>query len=363
MKENKLKTIAITTGGTGGHVFPAQALANELTIKNYKVVAFIDKRAEKYSNLWVADKVYTIASFGLQNKKILTILKMFFLLSIGTLQSIFIFFKNKPYALYSFGGYSSVPVVISAILFRVPIIMHEQNAVLGKAHKLFLRYAKFLGVSFLNTKNISTNYKNKVILTGLPLRSIFLKQLSSFKKEQNNKITLTFLGGSLGAKIFGENIVKAFLKLSIKQQEQFVVYHQCIDAQRQSVEKLWQSSKVNFVIKPFFENIVEILNLSDVVICRSGASSIFEINALAKYAIYVPFKLSAENHQLYNADAMKNNAGADVVLEDNFNEETIFEILTNLLLNNINIKEKEEKAKSQSILNASENLINLLKQL
>ncbi len=209
MKENKVKTIAITTGGTGGHVFPAQALATELALQNYKVVAFVDKRATKYNLLWGNIKVHTIVSFGLQRKSIFIILKMLFLLSIGTLQSIFIFLKNKPYAIYSFGGYSSVPVVLSAILFRVPIIMHEQNAVLGKAHRLFLRYAKFLGISFSSTKNISTNYKNKVILTGLPLRSIFLTQLNSLKKEQNNKITLAFLGGSLGAKIFGENIVKA----------------------------------------------------------------------------------------------------------------------------------------------------------
>lgn len=354
-----IKTIALSTGGTGGHVFPAIALSQQLLQHNYKVIAITDNRAKKFNTFWHNSvQLHTVQSSGLNNKKLSTILKILFLNFIGFWQALFLFLQYQPNVLVSFGGYSSIPTMLCAKLLGIKIIMHEQNSVLGKTNKIFLPLVNTLATSFTNTKNINAKYKNKVVNTGLPLRNNIYNLPINYNNNNNNKINVFIIGGSLGASVFASSIPKAFLKLSPKQQTMFVVHHQCIKAKWQQVNALWQQSFVDYTVSDFFNNSLNLINNSNLVIARSGASTVFEIATLNKFAVLVPFKQSAHNHQYYNAVYAQSNFNCDLVLQDDFNENVLLDYLQKLLNNTLN-----NKNIINNLPNASTLLLQLIKNI
>jgi UDP-N-acetylglucosamine--N-acetylmuramyl-(pentapeptide) pyrophosphoryl-undecaprenol N-acetylglucosamine transferase len=347
------KTIAITTGGTGGHYFPAKALCDAFLKEDYNVFVFLDKRAYKYKHIWDKNaKVYQIASLGFKKKSLWHIIKMISTIKVGFFQSLTHFLKHRPSILISFGGYSSIPTVFASIILRIPIVMHEQNATLGKAHKLFLKFAKVIATTFPDTKNIPSNIKTELV--GLPVRKEFIFFRNKQKEETSNKFTVLILGGSLGAKIFSDTIPLAFMKLSEEEQKKITVYHQCREELIEQTEDKWKKTKVDYTIKPFFSNIAEILWESNLVIARAGSSSIAEINTMGRYAFYIPYALAAENHQELNAINAKLHSGADYTLEKDFDVDVLQNIIKKTLDDKEFLKEREEISKISGSINSTE---------
>ncbi|MFL1781352.1 UDP-N-acetylglucosamine--N-acetylmuramyl-(pentapeptide) pyrophosphoryl-undecaprenol N-acetylglucosamine transferase [Candidatus Hepatincolaceae symbiont of Richtersius coronifer] len=335
-KNPKKLCIFITTGGTGGHVFPAQALANVLL--DYKVVVLVDKRATKYNQGWNEKiNLKTVYSLGLHNKKIWQILKILYFTALGFFQSLYYVIRYRPRAIVSFGSYASLPVVLAGILTKIPIIMHEQNAALGKAHKSLAKFVKIIALSFAETRGIPKN--TPTVFTGLPVRKEFLDLAASSNNNipkdlaiiDKKIITLSILGGSQGAKALSTIIPEAFLSLNATQQSHFSVYHQCRPQDLEQTKALWQTTKVQFVIKPFFTDMATIMQLSDLLISRSGASIMAEIEMLKKFAIYVPFAKAVDNHQYFNALAAKKKNKAAIILEQDFSSNSLSVFLHELL--------------------------------
>jgi UDP-N-acetylglucosamine--N-acetylmuramyl-(pentapeptide) pyrophosphoryl-undecaprenol N-acetylglucosamine transferase len=352
--KNKKNKISICTGGTGGHIFPAQALGDYLLENNYEINVLIDKRGLKQNIHWNPKiKIFEISSLGLHKKNIFFILKMMFFFTIGMLQSLLIFLKNRPKVLVSFGGYSSIPPVLAAITLRIPIVMHEQNSVLGKAHKLFIKFTKVLAISFKDTICIPKGIKT--IHTGLPIRSIFTNK-QEYPLEDSSKLIILVSGGSQGANILGSNIADTFSLFKEDVQKNLKVYHQCRKELIEETEKSWQKTKVEYIIKPFFNNIYDILKQSSLIIGRSGASTIAEINALHKMAIYIPFAKAADNHQELNAlNEVKYN-GAKILLEKDFTPQKLF-MLVQECLNNKQNKEFKNIQNQELALTKLKNII------
>jgi UDP-N-acetylglucosamine--N-acetylmuramyl-(pentapeptide) pyrophosphoryl-undecaprenol N-acetylglucosamine transferase len=356
------KTIAITTGGTGGHYFPAKALCDAFLKEHYKVFVFLDKRAYKYKHIWDKNaSVYQISSLGFKNKSLWHIIKMLAFIKIGFFQSFFHFLKNRPSVLVSFGGYSSIPTVFAAIILRIPIVMHEQNATLGKAHRLFLRFAKIVATTFPDTKNIPNTIKT--VQVGLPVRKEFIFFRNKQKEDNTNKLTVFILGGSLGAKIFSDTIPTTLAKLSDKEQKEITVYHQCREELIEATIEQWQKTQVNYIIKPFFNNIAEILWESDLVIARAGSSSIAEINTVGRYAFYIPYALAAENHQELNAQNAKTYSGADYVLEKDFNADTLLKVIKHALNDRSFLKERAEISKNSGNIESTEQFKEIIEDI
>ncbi|MCL2566579.1 MAG: UDP-N-acetylglucosamine--N-acetylmuramyl-(pentapeptide) pyrophosphoryl-undecaprenol N-acetylglucosamine transferase [Alphaproteobacteria bacterium] len=356
------KTIAITTGGTGGHYFPAKALCDAFLKDNYKVFVFLDRRAYKYKHIWDKNaKVYRIASLGFKNKSLWHIIKMLAFIKIGFFQSFFHFLKNRPQVLVSFGGYSSIPTVFAAIILRIPIVMHEQNATLGKAHRLFLKFAKAIATTFLDTKNIPSNTRTKHV--GLPVRKEFVFFRNKQRDENSEKLGVCILGGSLGAKIFSDIIPLAFAKLSVEDQQKITVHHQCREELLLQTSEQWKKTQINYIIKPFFNNIAEILWESDLVIARAGSSSIAEINTIGRYAFYIPYALAAENHQELNAINAKMYSGADYALEKDFNVGILCDVIKKALHNRDFIKERADISKNSGNIKSTEKFKEIIEDI
>ncbi|XWO13843.1 UDP-N-acetylglucosamine--N-acetylmuramyl- (pentapeptide) pyrophosphoryl-undecaprenol N-acetylglucosamine transferase [Candidatus Hepatincola sp. Pdp] len=356
----KLAKLAIVSGGTGGHIFPAKVLANYLQGNRYQVQLLLDDRARAYQDLESNNnfKVNYIKALGLHKKNIGYIFFMILVLFVGFCQSFALFVRNRPACLISFGGYTSLPPVIAAIILRIPIVMHEQNAYLGKAHRLFVKQAKALAITFADTQNIPKNIK-KVEVTGLPIRLPFYLYRNKYYNK-NSKFTITIMGGSQGAKIFGTQVVKSFSKFTIEQQKSLIVYHQVRAEDIQEVKQAWQGLPVQVVVQPFFKNMAEIIWQSDLVIARSGASTIKEIELLGKFAIYIPFAKAADNHQLLNAQSAEKMEEAEIILEQEFTSELLFNKILNIFLNQDLYYNKSLEIKKQAITNATERLTNLI---
>ncbi len=350
--------ILLCTGGTGGHIFPAKALSDLLIAKGHKVSVLLDKRAFAYSYVWDSKvQVKKIQAIGLHNKNVFFIIKMILILGVGFLQSLFFILFNKPKLVVSFGGYTSLPVILVCIILRIKFILHEQNAVLGKANRLFAKFAQYLALSFSNTKFVEL-YKNKVVV-GLPVRDVFSKR-EAILQTDSNKFIISVFGGSLGANIFSENIPNAFLQLPCSLQQQIVVYHQCRKETLNQTVDVWKKTQVEFHVEPFFNNINDLMQMSDIIISRSGASTVFEIMELGKYAIYVPFAKATENHQYYNALNAKNEMGSDIILENDFNPTIIATTLQNLILNQKILQNKKIQASTFINKNSTNEMYNLI---
>ncbi len=355
--KNKQVNIVVSAGGTGGHVFPAIAFSKEL-IKQVDCNCYFitDSRVanSKNFNLSVFSKVFKIQGAGIVNlsfvKKIINASKLLF----GLLQSFYLLLRLKPKLIVTFGGYITLPVAISAYVLRIPIVIHEQNKVPSSANVLLAKIASFVAVSFKNTKGLSGK---KVVHTGMPIRASFFNQ--NIANKDDNKFKIAFLGGSLGAKSFALNIPNALSKLTKQQQEKLVIYHQCRNTLTKDVQNAYKQTHVSVELQPFFKNVEEIIQTSNLIFTRAGASTVFEVMQRPKHVVFVPFPYAANNHQYHNAMHFKDQKGVQICQESDFNAEYIKTKIEQVLAGNVNIGNSVD---NKNTLNGSLELVKLCRK-
>ncbi len=306
----KNKKIIIAAGGTGGHVFPAVCLAKELEKKNYSIIFATDKRGLKYlgnfQNNAIIQKIDTSSR-----------LKLYFSLIVNIILSMFHMRSKrgeakhlKPKLVIGFGGYPSVPFGLAAQLLKTKTIIHEQNAVIGKANKLLSKMASLVITSFPKTKGIMES--NKVIHLGNPTR--FENQYQNLTHSENSILTILIFGGSQGARVFSNEVVQAICNLS--KTIKLRVFHQGRCEDIDTIKSQYNAFGIENTVSDFFNNMDELYKNSDIVISRSGASSIFEIIGFAKPAILIPYTKSINGDQLANAKYLKSHNAAIVINEN-----------------------------------------------
>lgn len=381
------KQIFIVSGGTGGHIIPARCLAQYFAQNNHKVLFLGDEKYRSYikESDQFASKIISSSQI---KKSPVFLAKAACQILIGIFQSIYLFWKLKPKYIFAFGGYSTFPALIAAIITRTEIILHEQNSHLGKVNRIFAKFAKKIGLSFKETSGISSENLSKSFFVGNPVRDEILGLheakyeipmfkdpelrkdnkmgydlllASDFYEEQEPKKTFNILviGGSGGAKIFSEILPQAFFNLSENLKEEIQVTQQCRKELLQQTFNTYRSFNVNIVIDAFFENMPELIKAAHLVIARSGSSSIFEFCAAKKPMILVPFALAADNHQEKNARYLEKNGAAIVVEEKEFTINKINDLLNSLISDKPTLKKMSENAGSLAILDATKNLASL----
>ena len=285
------KKIFLSAGGTGGHVFPAISLMEE--DKDNKYYFLIDKRTE---NILIKRK---LSYFKIESSRIkLNIFLPFYLfkISIGIIQSIFIFLNYKPDLVVGFGGYTSIPSIIAAKLLNIKIIIHEQNAVMGRANQILSYLTNNIALTFENTKNA----RKDSVYTGIPIRKNNLKA-----KKKSLQKTIFIVGGSQGALAFSTIIPRIISNFSRKNKKKLLIIQQTRKGYKEELEKIYNQMKLTCEVKEFFENIYEQYNNADVIISRCGASTLAEIQCFKKSAILLPLPSSMNNHQYLNAIEFK----------------------------------------------------------
>ncbi len=309
------KKVLIMAGGTGGHIFPALAIAKELTNQGANI-EWLGGRNSMEESLVPKHgyQLHRVHTSGLRGKNLLTLLKAFFLLFLGLIETISIFLRFRPDRVVGMGGYVSGIGGMVAKIFFVPLIIHEQNTVPGTTNKMLGKFARQSLQAFDNTFDLSMN----AVTVGNPI--LFTPKPKSIPKSVNN---LLVLGGSLGAQKINETITRIKTPLNI--------WHQTGVKHLETVKLAYENNpNTNLCIEPFIENMAEAYAWADMVVCRSGAMTVSELVATKTIAILVPFPFAIDNHQTKNAQYLSDQDAA-ILLEDSLlDAETIEKHLRSL---------------------------------
>jgi UDP-N-acetylglucosamine--N-acetylmuramyl-(pentapeptide) pyrophosphoryl-undecaprenol N-acetylglucosamine transferase len=298
----KYKTVILAAGGTGGHLFPATAVADQLNLLNVKTHLITDLRCLPYLPVNLTPEKHII-DIHLKMRGLINKIRSLLRLTGACIKALLLVNKIKPDAIVGFGGYPSFPALIAAKILKIPIIIHEQNCFLGKSNRIFAKDAKIIALSYKETANIE-NYDDKTIIIGDIVRSE-IENISSQYQPDSKIFNLFICGGSQGAKIFSTLIPKAIKKL-VKTNPNIKIHitQQALTEDQQQLKKEYLDLGIDCKISGFFHNIVEIYSNSQLVIARSGAGTIAELTHIGVPAIFIPLPSAADDHQFYNAKAI-----------------------------------------------------------
>lgn len=324
--------IVLASGGTGGHIFPARALAEVLIKRGMQVTLMTDQRGERYEDLFPGASIECVRSGSPSVGGILGKIKAGLNIVLGTLQSMLILRRLRPSAVVGFGGYPSMPPAAAATLLGIPLVLHEQNAVLGRVNRLLAGKASRIATSFHHTESAEEEIIRKMRFTGNPVRQEILKLHGApyALPESHEKIGLLILGGSQGATVLSDVLPGAIGRLPEALQQRLEIVQQCRPEDLDRVKKAYVTSKAEVTLAAFFENVPELLSKCHLAITRSGASTIAELAVSGRPAILVPYKHAMDNHQQKNAENEVAKGAARLLLQDDFTEEALANLLTEL---------------------------------
>ena len=356
------RRVFLAAGGTGGHLFPAQALAEELVKRGHEVDLLTDERVRDYGKSFPASHVYLIPSASLSLSDPFGLPRRLGRLGCGYFLSRKILAREKPAAVVGFGGYPSLPPLLAAAHLKIPSIIHEANAVMGRANRLLATRVSAIATSFEKMIGIPEGTQPRVHLTGNPVRGLVLASAEVPYKPSGarNRIGLLVFGGSQGAKFFSDAMPGVLAKLPEGLRKRLVVTQQCRVEDLQSVQHAYEKSGVSATLETFFSNLPDIMAQCHLVICRSGASTIAELGVLGRPAILVPLPGAIDNDQLNNARSFE-FAGGGFLLEQKHAESADFaRLLQQLLEAPERLKEAAAAAKHHGKPDAAQRLAALV---
>lgn len=325
--------VLLAAGGTGGHVFPAEALASELMGRGYRLGLITDKRGKAYGGALGQLETHRILAGGIAGKSMPARLKSIVELGLGALQAWRLIKRLKPDAIVGFGGYASVPTMMAASFTQVPTAIHEQNALLGRANRLLAGRVDTIATSFADTKGIPENADGKIKRTGMPVRAnIAAKSHAPYPSvEGDARLGLVVLGGSQGATVLSEVVPAALAKLPDAIKARLDVTQQCRDEDLDAVKAAYQKSGIRAHLASFIDDVPERLAGAHLLISRAGASSVSEALAVGRPTILVPYPYAADDHQTANAQAVDAAGAGWIMPQDTFNADALAARLDSLL--------------------------------
>jgi len=309
---NANKVILICAGGTGGHLFPAQALARELGERGWTIHLATDERANRYAADFPAVETHLIKSATIGGRNPFKMIKAAFTLGAGYRQSRTLMEKLQPEAAIGFGGYPTVPPIIAASAASAKILLHEQNAVMGRANRLLARKAKAIAMGFGSGRGADDG---KVVILGNPVRKEVLEaaKIKYAIRKTCAPFNLLIFGGSQGARFFSEVMPKALQLLDSSVLALLNIVQQARPEDEAALKKNFEQLAVKYEVSPFFSPMVQRIAQSHLVIGRGGASTISECAIIGRPSILVPYPLALDHDQAMNAAEMEKAGGCKVI--------------------------------------------------
>lgn len=310
------RPIMITAGGTGGHMFPAVSLANILAARGRQVMFVTDPRgaAIKSDILGLSGDVtrHTISARSLSGgiKGFVTGASA---LTRGFFESRRLIREHNPVLAVGFGGYPTVPPILAAGLSGLPTVIHEQNALLGRANRRLARGAAAFALSFAQTQRLKSTGHERSTVVGNPVRAEIAALAARPYTPPSGVIDLLIVGGSQGAQVFSKIVPAAFNSLTAPQRARFRIAQQCRAEDIEAVRETYASLNMPVELQTFFEDIPSRLAAAHLVVGRSGASTVAELTAAGRPALYIPYPHAVDDHQMANARAVE-AAGAGWVM-------------------------------------------------
>lgn len=325
--------ILLAAGGTGGHVFPAEALASDLIGRGCRLGLVTDKRGKAYGGRLGELETYHISAGGIAGKSLPARIKSVAELGLGAWQAWRLVKTLKPDAVVGFGGYASVPTMMAATFASAPTVIHEQNALLGRANRLLAGRVDAIATSFATTHGLPEGADAKVSLTGMPVRDAVAACAGAPypDDEGNAPLRIVVLGGSQGASILSTVVPAALAKLPRDLRARLDVTQQCRKEDLANVAAAYQESGIRAHLESFIDDVPDRLAGAHLLISRAGASSVAEAMVVGRPAILVPYPHAADDHQTYNAQAIDAAGAGWIMPQDTFNADALAARLDSLL--------------------------------
>ncbi|KQV38474.1 MULTISPECIES: undecaprenyldiphospho-muramoylpentapeptide beta-N-acetylglucosaminyltransferase [unclassified Rhizobium] len=337
--------IMLAAGGTGGHLFPAEALAHELKALGWSVHLVTDSRAERFAGKFPADEIHVVPSATIGSKNPIKVTRSLWKLWTGIRAAKRLMAKVRPAVVVGFGGYPTVPPLLAASSLGIPSMIHEQNAVMGRANKALAKKVKAIAGGFL--PETDGPYAAKTVTTGNPVRPAVLEAAKAPYQPSaaGEDFRLVVFGGSQGAQYFSKSVPTAISLLDADLQKRLRLTQQARPEDMEMVSNCSAKLDLKSEIQPFFTDMAERIGKAHLVICRSGASTVSEISVIGRPAILVPYPYALDHDQAANAAALAATGGAKVIAQSDLSAEKLSRILTNAMTNPDSLVQMAENAK------------------
>lgn len=323
--------IVLAAGGTGGHLFPAEALAHELKTRGWDVHLATDARAQRFASAFAPDHIHVIRSSTISGRNPIALAKTFWSLWQGNLDSRRLFKRLKPRLVAGFGGYPTLPPLYAASRLGIATLIHEQNAVMGRANKGLAARVDAIAGGFLPESG--STYASKTVATGNPVRPPVLEAANVAYQPSSAaaRFRLLVFGGSQGAAFFSQAIPAAIALLPEADRARLLVTQQARKEDEAQVRAAYEKLGIAADVAPFFTDMPLRIADAHFVISRSGASTVSEIAAIGRPAMLVPFPYALDHDQAANAAALAAAGGCDVVRQAELTPERLQQVLHSAL--------------------------------
>lgn len=355
-------TILLCAGGTGGHLFPAEAVAHEMKKRGYTIHLAVDERVERFADNFPAKEIHQIKSATIGSKNPVAIFKTMMKLYSGYKQSRVLLHKIKPDVVAGFGGYPTVPPLLAATKLGVPTLVHESNAVLGRANRLLSKKVNKVAIGFGETKHMGNVQVN---VTGNPVRPEILKAAIQRypQRTRDAQFNLLVFGGSQGAAFFSEVLPKACELLSDEERACLSVVQQARPEDKDDVIEAYKTMGIRAEVDSFFSDMASKMQASHLVISRAGASTVSELSVMGRPAILVPYPHALDHDQATNASAVSSEGGAWLFEQSALSAKVLADELSRAIQDPKKLALAAENAKKTGKPDATKVLANMLEAL
>lgn len=351
-------TIVLSAGGTGGHLFPAQALAKELVRRGRDIVVMTDARFVNYATAFPNAKIETVPSSPFN-----TISAPFKILA-GFAVAFAKLLKLKPAAVIGFGGYPSLPVMLAANFAGVPTAIIEQNAVVGRANRLVMNRVRKIAAAFPIAR-FAPSDASKVVLTGNPLRSeVEMLWGAPYNLPQaDGPIRLLVFGGSQGAHAFSEIVPAALTRLPQDIKMRLSVVQQCRPEDIDQVREIYANAEIRCQLETFFSDLPQRMAEAQLVIARSGAGTVAELMAIGRPAILVPLPGALDDNQTPNAEILSKADAGWCMRQSALTPDLLALTLARIFADPLGLAQRATRAHALAMPNAAGKLADMVEEL
>jgi UDP-N-acetylglucosamine--N-acetylmuramyl-(pentapeptide) pyrophosphoryl-undecaprenol N-acetylglucosamine transferase len=354
--------ILLAAGGTGGHLFPAEALGVALMKRGTRVRLITDSRALRYGGLFSIDMLDVVPSATLRGRTPWSLARTALVLAAGTAIALNLMRRLKPAAVIGFGGYPTLPPLIAAKLMRIPTLVHDSNAVMGRANRFLSAKVSAIATSLPGVLDRDPALAAKTTTTGTPMRPAILAAAAvPFSlPEPDGPLRLLVTGGSQGARVMADIVPAAIEKLSPELWGRLALTQQVRDEDMERVRAVYRRLGLIAELAPFFGDLPARLASSHLVISRSGAGTVAELAAIGRPSILVPLPGAIDQDQFANAGVLLQASGAIRIVQDEFTPERLAAEITALAADPARLGAMAKGARGVGRLDAADRLADLV---
>lgn len=354
----------LAAGGTGGHLFPAQAVAGELMRRGCRVVVMTDGRGHNYSQAFPGAEIATVPAATFAGRGALGRASALATILWGVIAALRKFLRLRPKAVVGFGGYPSLPVMMAASIAHIPAAVHEQNAVPGRVNRLLAARVNRIAASFPFAR-FAPPHPEKIVFTGNPVRpaAALMRDTPYMPPQPGEQIRLLIFGGSQGARALSELVPAALGMLPADLRRRLLITQQARAEDIEMVDGAYRASGLKYETAAFFNDLPQRMALAHLIIARSGASTLSEITVIGRPAILIPYPFAMDDHQAANAAVLERAGAAWVVPQNQLDAAKLAGMLTEILADPAGLADRAAAAKALGHPDAAQRLADLAQQL